>query len=171
MDEKKSRKIQNLISGISLFLVAVVALFLFIASKNQKLTGIVFNIIIAVFLSFYWLLLDVVEPILLKQFRDITKKRKAAYIKYIVIDAIGYVGLAVFIFLIGGSSSDKAMAGAVVYVVCISLKRRFKEEFLGKSRLEKKYEKQEQIEGEEKESQKEGAEKERNKKEIGRRDD
>ena len=137
MDEKKSRKIQNLISVISLVLVAVVALFLFIASKNQKLTGTVFNVIIAVFLSYYWLLLDVIEPLLLKQFKDITKKRKTAYVKYLVVDAIGYVGLAVFIFLVGGKYTDRALAGAAIYVACISLKKRLREEFLGKSHYKK----------------------------------
>lgn len=142
MDEEKGRKIQNLISVISLALVAVIALFLFIASKNQKLTGLVFNVIIIAFLIFYWILLDVIEPILLKQFDQITKERKTAYVKYIVTDAVGYTGIAMFICLLG-SSSNKGMVGAVIYVVCISLKRKFKEEFLGKNRSEKRKEIQE----------------------------
>ena len=73
MDEEKRRKIQNFISVISLILVAVIALFLFIASRNQKLTGTVFNIIIGGFLTFYWILFDIIEPILLKQFDNLTR--------------------------------------------------------------------------------------------------
>ena len=51
MSEEKRRKIQNFISVISLILVGVIALFLLIASRNQKLTGTVFNVIIIAFLS------------------------------------------------------------------------------------------------------------------------
>ena len=135
MDEEKRRKIQNFISVISLILVAVIALFLFIASRNQKWTGTVFNIIIGGCLTFYWILFDIIEPILLKQFDNLTRERKIAYIKYIVIDAIGYAGIAYFVCLLGGSSSNKGIVGAVIYVVCISLKRKFKEEFIGVDQL------------------------------------
>ena len=81
MSEEKRRKIQNFISVISLVLVGVIAVFLFIASKNQKLTGTVFNVIIIAFLVFYWILLDVIEPILLKEFENFTNERKIAYAK------------------------------------------------------------------------------------------
>lgn len=133
MDEEKRRKIQNCISAVSLILVAVIAIFVFIVSRNQRLTGTVFNVIIGAFLGFYWILFDIVEPILLKQFENFTKERKIAYVKYIVTDAIGYAGIAWFVCLLGGSSSSKGMIGAVVYVICISLKRKFKEEFIGKN--------------------------------------
>ncbi len=129
MDGEKRRKIQKFISVISLILVAVIAVFLFVASTNQKLTGTVFHIIIGGFLTFYWILFDVIEPILLKQFDHLTRERKIAYIKYVLIDAVGYGGIAYFVCLLGGSSSNKGIVGAVIYVVCISLKRRFKEEF------------------------------------------
>ena len=131
MSEEKRRKIQNFISVISLILVGVIALFLLIASRNQKLTGTVFNVIIIAFLVFYCILLDIVEPILLKQFENFTKERKTAYVKYIVTDAVGYAGIAMFICLLGNSSSNKGLNGAVIYVICICLKRKFKEEFLG----------------------------------------
>lgn len=130
MSEEKRRKIQNFISVISLVLVGVIAVFLFIASKNQKLTGTVFNVIIIAFLVFYWILLDVIEPILLKEFENFTNERKMAYAKYIVTDAIGYAGLAMFICLLGNVSSNKGLVGAVIYVVCICLKRKYKEQFL-----------------------------------------
>jgi len=140
MNEEKRRKIQNFISVISLILVGVIAVFLFIASKNQKLTGTVFNVIIIAFLVFYWILLDVIEPILLKKFENFTKDRKIAYTKYIVTDAVGYAGLAMFICLLGNSSSNKGLVGAVIYVVCICLKRKYKEQFLsdGHSQIRKK---------------------------------
>lgn len=130
MDEQKRKKIRNGISVISIFLVVLVGVFLYIFIKNPNMNPLYFYLVIGGFLLLYWILLDFGEPKLLGQFENMTRERKEAHTKYVLLDLAGYVGIAIFIFSIGTSGSLYGLAGAVVYIFTMSTKRKFREKFL-----------------------------------------
>ena len=83
-------------------------------------------------------MLDFGEPKLLGQFEGITQEQKEAHLKYVLLDLVGYVWIAVFIFSIGTSGTLYGLAGAVVYIFTMTTKRKFREKFLGDDRAEEK---------------------------------
>ena len=125
---EKKRKIRNGITVISLLLLVVVAVVLFLSVRKGTMHQGVFMGVLIGFLVLYWVLLDVVEPKLLHELDNLTPEKRLAYIKYAGLDALGFAGLAVFVFNIGENSS-MGMVGAVAYVLTINLKKKAKDEF------------------------------------------
>ena len=87
------------------------------------MTGTTCNVIMGAALVLYWLLEDIAEPFAVHRFDGITQAQKEAYVKYILLDLVGFAGIACFLFGVGGSSSgsNSGILGAVVYVVMAAL--------------------------------------------------
>lgn len=98
---------------------------------NGRMSGTTSNIIMGGALGLYWVLADIVEPLAVHRFDGITQVQKEAYVKYIVLDLIGYAGIACFLFGVGGSGGNTGMLGAVVYVVVMKPKRQNQQIFYG----------------------------------------
>lgn len=124
------------------------------------MSGMTSNAIMGGALALYWVLADIVEPFVMYRFDGITQAQKEAYIKYIVLEFIGYVGIACFLFGVGlgSSGSNNGILGAVVYVVVMKPKRQNQQIFYG-------HIKPEEEEPEEEEPAEEGEEKEEAEKE------
>ena len=80
------------------------------------------------FLVFYWLLLDVAEPMLLHELKDMSAEKRMQYLKFAVIDLVGCGALVYFVYNIGGSN-ESAVIGAVIYVFCLNLGRKERNRF------------------------------------------
>lgn len=148
MDREEKRKIRNAISIISIVLVALVGIFLFVSIKNPDMNPIYFYLVVGGFQAVYWVLLDFIEPKLLHQLEGISPEQKDAYVKYVLLDLAGYVGVAVFLFSIGGSSNGVGLAGAIVYIFTMTTKKKFRERFLGISNPADLHDRAEEVEQE-----------------------
>ena len=133
MSEQEIKKVRRLITGILIGLTAVVLAYFgySILSKNTNMTA--FQVIMGVWLVCYVLLLDVLEPYLLKEFEDLTPERKTGYIKYLGTDIIGIGGLVLFVFMLGNpdGNSTVGLVGAIVYAFSMRPRQKFRKEFLG----------------------------------------
>lgn len=130
MQKEERRKIRKKITIASIVLLLAMVAFLIFVGFSKQVPQIVFYGAIAIFLVIYWVLLDVVEPRLLHELDGISEDRKRAYYKYAGTDLVGYAGIAFFIFNIGNAGSV-GLVGAVIYVLSISLKKKFRDEFSG----------------------------------------
>lgn len=130
MDKQEKRKIRKKITIASFSLLAAALLFLVFIALAKPATNMIFYVGISLFLIVYWLLLDVIEPRMLHEFDGITSEQMSAYYKYAGADLIGYAGIAYFVFSIGGTGNS-GLFGAVIYILCVSIKRKFKEQFEG----------------------------------------
>lgn len=130
MQKEERRKIRKKITIASIVLLLAMVAFLLYVGFSKQVPQIVFYGAIAIFLVIYWVLLDVVEPRLLHELDGISEDRKKAYYKYAGTDLVGYAGIAFFIFNIGNAGSV-GLVGAVIYVLSISLKKKFRDEFTG----------------------------------------
>lgn len=97
------------------------------------MSGLTCNVIMGAALGIYWLLSDVAEPFAVHRFDGISQAQKEAYVKYILLDLVGFAGIACFLFGVGGSSSggSTGILGAVVYVVVMKPKRENQQIFYG----------------------------------------
>ena len=146
MQKEERRKIRKKITIASIVLLLAMVAFLLYVGFSKQVPQIVFYGAIAIFLVIYWVLLDVVEPRLLHERDGISEDRKRAYYKYAGTDLVGYAGIAFFIFNIGNAGSV-GLVGAVIYVLSISLKKKFRDEFSGVN-LQNEVEAQENAEEE-----------------------
>lgn len=88
------------------------------------------NIIIAASLAIFWVLSDLVEPRVAHRFDGINEVQKSAYLKYIILDLVGYAGIAYFLFDTGTNGSN-GLLGAALYVVVMRPKRDSQQIFYG----------------------------------------
>lgn len=97
------------------------------------MTGMTFSLVMTGALVVYWILADVAEPFAVHRFDGITQAQKEAYVKYILLDLVGFAGVAYFLFGTGGntSSTNSGILGAVVYVVVMKPKRQNQQIFYG----------------------------------------
>ena len=144
MEKDERRKIRKKITIASIVLLLAMVAFLIYVGFSKQVPQIVFYGAIAVFLVIYWVLLDVIEPRLLHDLDGISEDRKKAYYKYAGTDLVGYAGIAFFIFNIGNAGSV-GLVGAVIYVLSISLKKKFRDEYTG-ANLQNEVEAQENAE-------------------------
>lgn len=129
MDANKVKKIKNLTTVVSAVLLVGVAVTLYFSVK-MGLNKMVFNGVIIAFLVVFWIMMDIVEPRLLRQLDGISQERKIAYYKYLGLGLVEYGGLAYFVLTLG-SDGNSGLLGAVIYAVGLRTKRKFREEYMG----------------------------------------
>ena len=102
MTEEKKEQIRKriLIAESVLALLMVVYLVYIVVTKNSNST--LFHVLAGVILFAVLILNDVVEPYLTKTFEEMNEFRKNAYKKYVLCDAVSYLGLLLFIMTFGG---------------------------------------------------------------------
>lgn len=130
MTEGQQKKIRNRLTMLTVGVVALLAVLLIVLVATKKMNTIWFPIGAGVILGLYWIVVDVLPVIWLRQFADKTDAQKRSYYIYALIDAVGLGGLLYFIM------SLTSMTGALVYVASVFLKKRFHDEYLGVSEEE-----------------------------------
>lgn len=131
MEDTKQEERQALrgrISIISLVVLAIVILACYAAQSRNLIKWEMALEILTAFLVFYWILLDIVEPMLLHELKNMPAKKRTQYLKFSGIDLVGYGALVYFVYHIG-KSNESAVIGAVIYVFCLNLGRKEKNRF------------------------------------------
>lgn len=127
-EQEKRQALRSRISIISLAVLAVVILTCYAAQSRHLIEWEMALGILTGFLVFYWILMDVAEPVLLHEMKDMPAKKKVQYLKFAGIDLAGYGALVYFVYNIG-RSSESAVIGAVIYVFCLNLGKKEKGRF------------------------------------------
>ena len=131
MDKETQKKIRRRITIGTLVALAVIIAIMIIGLITKTLSVFAFQVIVVVFLLAYWVVTDILEPRLTRELEEATPAQKTAYWKYMGVDLLGYLGLIYFMSTMGEQgSSSMGIMGVVVYALCMSAKRRYREEFL-----------------------------------------
>ena len=112
---------------LTVSIILLLAVLLIVLAMTKKMNTIWFPLGAGVLLAMYWVVSDVLPVAWLRLFEDKTESQKHSYYIYAVIDAVGLGGLLFFIM------SMTSMTGALVYVACVLMKKRFHDEYLGVS--------------------------------------
>lgn len=133
MDEQKKKKIDRNFFRLSLLpLVGAVAYMLYSAFTRKEL-GMDYYVVLGVGLALHWLLSDVLSVVCARAFEGKTEEQKKAYIIYSLLNLVGFGGLGYFACSVG---SNNGIIGALVYVMTLSMKRKYLDEYKGISKKE-----------------------------------
>lgn len=119
---KKREKLINILSAVPL--VILIAFLAFCAWKGLADT-VIFPIGVGVMLALHWCISDVVSAKYLNLFEGKTDDQKKAYYVYAAMELVGFGGLTYFLVDMNSTT------GAIIYIVCLFLKKKFVEEFRG----------------------------------------
>lgn len=125
MTEEQKKKIENRILFLSIGIIAILIVFLILIGVTKKADTLIFPVVVAVFLALFWAVTDVLPVVWMKQFEGKTDEQKKSYYVYAGMDLIGLGGLVYFLVDMNSTT------GAIIYVACLFLKKRFREEFYG----------------------------------------
>ena len=125
MDEKQRQKIDRLITTAGIVVLLVVVAYLLYAGLILKKIGRMYGVVLGISIFLFWLLEDVIKPILTKSLEGKSPQFVSDYKKCAALSLLGYAGLVWFAVSIGGGAG---IYGAVVYVVCLMTKRRIQSE-------------------------------------------
>ncbi|MDO5424073.1 MAG: hypothetical protein Q4F41_10140 [Eubacteriales bacterium] len=136
MDVNQKRKISRNIMIASILLVVVVIAFMFWCAMTERTETYFYNLAVIFFLVVYCFLTDYLEPKLCKEFEGISEERKAAYRRFLILDIVGYAGLAFFlVFIYNGSIG---ILGVVAYALTVKPKREARTIFYKRTQPETK---------------------------------
>lgn len=128
MDEKKRKRTSNMIRiGSMVAVVAAMAAMIW-GGYTGRISGNTYKIGLCAALFVFWLLNDVVEPVVTKAFADRTPEQISAYRTYALLNLVGYAGLGYFAMDMSGSTG---LYGAMVFAITMMYKRRFLNRYLG----------------------------------------
>ena len=130
MTEEQKKKIENKIMFLSIGIIAILIVFLILIGVTQNADSIIFPVVVALFLAAFWAVTYVLPIIWMKQFEGKTDEQKKSYYVYAGMDLIGLGGLVYFLVDMNSTT------GAIIYVACLFLKKRFRDEFYGTAKEE-----------------------------------
>ena len=125
MTDEQRNKIEKKVMFLSMGILALLIASLVIIGVAGVADTLIFPVVIAVFLALYWIVSDVLSVIWLKSFEGKTDDQKKSYYVYAALDVIGLGGLVYFMV------DMKSTTGAIIYICCLFLKKRFRDEFYG----------------------------------------
>lgn len=129
--KKKKKHIQTLTCIILGVITALIAAFLVYTFVTDDLHMIIFEILLGLFLFTYLIMSDVVEPLVLKQFQDLTPDRLNAYLKVLGLDAVGAAAMVYWIVQINSADGTDALIPLLVYFITARWKRKYRAIFDG----------------------------------------
>ena len=141
MDEQKKREIDRRIFRISLLPLVAAVIYIFYTAFIKKSLGIDYYVVLGLGLALHWLLSDVLSIILSKGFEGKTEAQIKAYRLYALLNLVGFAGLGYFACSVGNSNG---FIGALIYVVTLSAKRKYLEEYKGVVKKEEEEEPEEE---------------------------
>ncbi len=119
---EKNDKKRPWITYLALGQLALAVVIMTYGTFSRKLTGHQPDILITVSLLIFWLMTDILEPVVMKRLADITAEQKTAYVKFILLDFAGLAGIAYFLYSMGNAGAN-GIVGAMVYVITMKPKR------------------------------------------------
>lgn len=125
MTDEQKAKIQKRILVISAVLLVLLIGTLVLVGVAGLAETVIFPVVVALFLAIYWIVSDVMSVVWLHSFEGKTDEQKKNYYIYAGLELIGLGGLVYFLVDMKGTT------GAIIFVCCLFLKKRFKDEFDG----------------------------------------
>lgn len=125
MTDGQKRRIENRVLFLSIGVMVLLIAFLIFVGVTKQADTLLFPVGLAAGLFVYWVISDVLSVVWLKGFEGKTEGQKKSYYIYALLDLAGFGGLAYFIV------EMNSMTGALVYIACLFLKKRFREEYNG----------------------------------------
>lgn len=144
MTQEQYKKREKTINLLSIGALVILMLFLALCAWKGLADTPVFPIGIGLMLILHWFFSDVLSVKYLNMFEGKTDDQKRSYYVYAVMELIGFGGLTYFLI------DMKSTTGAIIYIVCLFLKRKFMDEFRGvKKEEEEETEETEDVEEDE----------------------
>lgn len=125
MTEEQKKKIDRKLIAIYIGIMVLLVAFMIVVGVKGMVNTLVYPIGISIFLVAYWVVSNVLSVVWGKSFEGKTADQKKSYYVCAALDAIGMAGLVHF--LVNMTSTT----GAIIYVACTVLKRKFRQEFNG----------------------------------------
>ena len=132
MTEEKKEQIKKRILIIESVLALLMVIYLVYVVVTKTSNSILFSVLSGVILFTVLILNDIVEPYLTKVFDEMNDFRKEAYKKYVLCDAISYLGLLIFIITFGSDDSTFMFVSICMFVIGARKKNEYRGAFLGK---------------------------------------
>lgn len=139
MTEVQYKKRERMINILSMGTLGVLILFLAFCAWRGLADTLIFPVGIGAMLALHWFFSDVLAVKWLDMFEGKTEDQKKSYYVYAGMELVGFAGLTYFLI------DMQSTTGAIVYVACLFLKKKFLEEFKGK-KLEETEEEEDEIE-------------------------
>lgn len=125
MTDEQRKRIENRVMFLSIGILVLLIAALVLVGVAGVADTLLFPVVIAVFLGGYWVVSDVLSVVWLHSFEGKTDDQKRSYYVYAGMDLVGLGGLVYFMV------DMKSTTGAIIYICCLFLKKRFKDEFNG----------------------------------------
>ena len=125
MSEKERAKINQKIHIAGIAVLVAVMIYMIYAGVVLKHLGKGYAIAIGVGIFLFWLLENVVRPMLTKELDDMTPQQVSTFKKCALLNLGGYAGLVYFALSL---NTGTGIYGAIVYVVCLMMRRRLQED-------------------------------------------
>ena len=91
-----------------------------------------YRLVFAVWVAFYLILTDFIEPLVTDRFRRKSRRQVKAYYRYAVLDIAGMAGLLWFVCMSGMLEDFTHYAGVAVFAACIVPRNYFYKKFNAK---------------------------------------
>ena len=125
MTDEQKKKIESRVMFLSIGMLVLLIIALILVGVAGVADTPLFPVIIAVFLAGYWIVSDVLSVVWLHSFEGKTDDQKKSYYIYAGMELVGLGGLVYFMV------DMKSTTGAIIYICCLFLKKRFRDEFNG----------------------------------------
>lgn len=142
MTEQQYKKREKLINILSVVPLVVLIAFLAVCAWKGLADTIIFPIGVGAMLALHWCVSDVISAKYLNLFDGKTDDQKRSYYVYAGMELVGFGGLTYFLVDMNSTT------GAIIYIVCLFLKKKFIEEFRGAKQEEPEEEIEESVEEE-----------------------
>ena len=127
MNEKKSKTFTARVISV-IFVGLIIGLLIYLLYK-KVIGDRTYQVLLCLVIFLYWVVQDILIPIVTKDFEGRTPEMMNGYRKYAALDLVGFAGLAWFGISFRGENSS--FYGALVYFFAYMTKKRFWEEFQG----------------------------------------
>ena len=126
--EKDNTKIVLAINTAAILVLAAAVGYMVYMLVTHKNPGIWFAVVLSVCVFLFWLLMDVIKPMVTGEFVGKTAEQMKAYKVYCVVGLVGYAGLVWFAV---SAANSTGIYGAVAFAVATMIKRRLLDDYNG----------------------------------------
>ena len=132
IDPEKRKEAGRLTTRVIIAITAVIVLYVAYVLITKNMNVVVFEVMLMIFVIAYVVMNDIVEPLKLGIFENMTVGQRSGFLKILVLDAVG--AGAVLYWILGMGSEENAggsILPLVIYIVTVQMKRKFRPEFEG----------------------------------------
>lgn len=132
IEPEKRKEVQRTTTRIIIGITAVIVLYVAYALLTKNLNIAIFEVLLIAFVLAYTVLNDIVEPLRLGIFKEMTVGQKSGFMKIILLDVVG-IGAVLYWLLSMGveENANSSIFPLLIYFLTIQMKRKFRPEFEG----------------------------------------